>query len=80
MKTIILIMLSTLLLACSNTDNQGDDSQLSAAQKQSGYECKNVKVTGTRISKKICNTAAERQYSKEHADEFARKMKDDITN
>jgi len=80
MKTIILVTLSTLLFACSNTDKQGDDSQLSAAQKKSGYECRNVKVTGTRISKKICNTEAERQYSKDHADEFARKMKDDITN
>jgi len=80
MKTIILVALSTLLFACSNTDKQSEDGQLTAAQKSSGYECKNIKVTGTRISKKICNTAAERQYSKEHADEFARKMKDDITN
>lgn len=80
MKTILLVALSTLLFACSSTDKQSDESQLTAAQKASGYECKSVKVTGTRISKKICNTEAERQYNKEHADEFARKMRDDVTN
>jgi len=80
MKKLLLIALSTLVFSCSNTNKGAEGSQLTAAQQKSGYECKSVKVTGTRISKKVCDTAAERQYKKEHAEEFARKMRDDVTN
>jgi|GEM_PF-6251471 len=76
MKNLILIALTTLLFACSS-NGKNEETQLTAAQKASGYECKNIKVTGTRINKKVCDTAAERQYKKEHAEEFSRKMRDE---
>jgi hypothetical protein len=74
MKLIILMTLSSLLFACSS--NQDKNSNLTAAQVQSGYECKNVKISGSKIAKKVCNTAAQRQVSEDKAEEFARTMKD----
>jgi hypothetical protein len=77
MKILILITLSTLLFACSNSQTEDTQSQLTAAQVKSGYECKSIKLSGSHIRKKICDTTAEREYKKEHAEEFTRKMRDE---
>jgi hypothetical protein len=75
MKNFILITLSTLLFACSST--QQEETQLTAAQVKSGYECKSIKLSGSHIRKRICDTAAQREYKKEQAKEFTRTMKDE---
>ncbi|MCJ8296277.1 MAG: hypothetical protein MJK15_17900 [Colwellia sp.] len=39
-----------------------------------GYECKNIAITGTRIKKRICSTAAQRKAREEKGQDFHRHM------
>jgi len=74
------LILGTLLLAiagCSSTptpDAAPESDEMIAAKKKAGYECKREKVTGSRVSHKVCTTQAQRDERREQDQEALRRM------
>ena len=75
------IAATTLALAACSTGYQSEmnkvagtgdevaDQQIAKAENDDGYQCKRVQITGTRMSEKICTTAAQREEQRRAAQE-----------
>ncbi|WOH38700.1 hypothetical protein RI844_05660 [Thalassotalea fonticola] len=61
--------------ASSEGQNLANNTEGATTKNKLGYKCENIVLTGTRIKKRICTTAAQRKASKEKAQDFHRHMK-----
>ncbi|UJF22153.1 hypothetical protein [Shewanella sp. OMA3-2] len=81
-KIILSVAMCTFLIACSATKEPLTDEQQALKEKneavlaESGYKCKKVKLTGTRIPTKVCET----QQQRETRQQDAQKMVADVVN
>ncbi|TMO01912.1 hypothetical protein [Pseudoalteromonas sp. S558] len=74
MKTSVLFILLVLIAACSSTPNKADDESAAGqhAAIKKNYKCDMEAVTGSKLKRKRCTTAEQRQREKKRADELLR--------
>lgn len=73
-KVLFSMFIAAALSACSSTSKENDVIELTAAQKEElGYECEKVKITGSKLPRKVCTTAAKRAEMKRQDQENFRK-------
>jgi len=81
-RIIALAAICTFVAACSSTSKEVSDDQQALKAKneqalaESGYKCKRVKLTGSHISTRICDTRRQR----EERQQDAQKMISDVVN
>ena len=81
-RIILSAVVCTFLVACTSTktpltsDQQALKEKNEAALAESGYKCKKVTLTGTRIPVKVCDT----QQQREDRQQDAQKMVADVVN
>jgi hypothetical protein len=79
-RILAIVLTSAALAACSTgyesemnkvsgTGDEVADQQVAKTERDDGYQCKRVQITGTRMSEKICTTAAQREEQRRGAQE-----------
>ena len=73
MKILFVFFVVLALSACSSKSTEV--ANVSEPQKNADRECQKVAVTGTRLGRKRCTTAAQREHEKQDSEEFVRSMR-----
>jgi starvation-inducible outer membrane lipoprotein len=82
MRIIVLTTMCTVVTACSSTSKDMSDEQAALKAKneqalaESGYKCRSVKLTGSHIATRVCDTRRQRQ----DREQDAQKMISDVVN
>lgn len=57
-----------------------DEQTMAKAKKLTGYQCRKVKMTGSRLPQKVCSTSAQRDAAKREAKKLLEKNQDTHQN